>query len=428
MLEQNVHFKNRSVFNIVLNLFWFTIISFLSYRMPMFVDDYIHINSFATGESITSVSMIPESVYTYYMTWGGRALSMFFIQFMLMLPHIVYAVCNGLIYVVLANTVCAYSHGKGEKTDPVLLGMTYLFIWFFMPDFAEVTIWLTGSITYLWTSTLIIIFGLVYFRDIAYEDNNGEKLHRSAPLQVIGMALLGLCAGLTNEAGACTLMLALVLYMIQMIRHYRRISPDYIVGAISALIGTSILIFAPGNMIRAAQAGTEAEYGNTIKIIFFRLVRESFYTLLYLLVPIVVCAAVCLFVHGKRLCEKNGRTFYAPLFVFLGLVSIYALTFSSGFADRIFQFPLFMMAVSFSIGMGYCINDVSLRMADDNDAFRGTSRAVYCLIIGLMLMALIEVIAGNLYSAQSGTYFDRHMYYYFIDHKFTSGLMPGNGM
>ena len=86
VMKNKIKIKNKSL--IVINLFWFAVIAFLSYRMPMMVDDYVHINSFATGDRITSISMIPDSVATYYMTWGGRALSMFFIQLIAGDPYV----------------------------------------------------------------------------------------------------------------------------------------------------------------------------------------------------------------------------------------------------------------------------------------------------------------------------------------------------
>ncbi len=423
--------KNKSL--IVINLFWFAVIAFLSYRMPMMVDDYVHINSFATGDRITSISMIPDSVATYYMTWGGRALSMFFIQLMLMLPRWVYAILNGVVYVLMVNVISGYSDGRSEGKSQALIGNTvtvsllYLFIWFFMPDFAEVTIWLTGSITYLWTTTLILIIGGIYYRDYFFPGDSEEQLRTGDILRVAGMIILGFCAGLSNESGACTLICALVLYVFMMIRNGRKILIDRVAGIISCIAGTAVLILAPGNRVRSASVVSESEHGSLISILFFRFARENFYFLLYLLVPLVICVALYLLTRSSDKPDSGKKSSPVPVFWVLALISIYVLTFSSGFADRVLQFPLLLIAVSFGILIRGIVG-VYIGTGDTDIQGKPWYRPIRCLIAGLMLTVLVEIVAGSLYAKQSDSYFDRHMYYHHLDSDSTSGLLPGNGM
>ena len=423
--------KTKSL--ILLNLFWFALIAFLSYRMPMIADDYDHIYSFATGDRITTISMIPGSVATYYMTWGGRALSMIFIQLMLMLPRWVYAIMNGLMYVLMVNVISGYSSGRpDEKTqesiaNTVTISLIYLFIWFFMPDFAEVTIWLTGSITYLWTTTLILVMGGIYYRDYLIVDDCEHQSGTVLIVRVVGMVILGFCAGLSNESGACTLICALVIYTVMMKRTGRKITIDRIAGIISCIAGTAVLIFAPGNRVRSASVVSETEHGRMINVLFFRFARENFYFLLYLLIPLVICVVLFLWQrsHDDPDFVKNSSTI--PAFWGLALISVYVLTFSSGFADRVLQFPLLLIAASFGILIrGIVGAHISTGGADIQAKPR--YRTIVFLIAGLILAVLVEIIAGSLYARQSDSYFDRHMYYLHLDADSTSGLLPGNGM
>ncbi len=453
--------KNKRMI-ILISIFWFAIIAFLSYRMPMVNDDYLHSTSFATGEDITSVGMIPSSVATYYMTWGGRALSMVFIQLMLMLPRWVYAICNAVIYVIACRLICAYTR---RENDPVIFALLCLFVWFFVPDFAEVTTWLTGNVTYLWTTTLILLMGLIYYRDYKTAGADTEAITDSKATDVpawkrilpfVGIIILGFCAGLSNEAGSCTLILVLMAYAIWSFKTHRRIPVDRIAGMIAVIAGTAVLLLAPGNRIRAGVAGAEAEHGSIVKIFAFRIARESFYTLLYLLVPFVICLALFLFrtyrqstLEAARGSQTESATHATlggvllnslkdlaePAFWLLAFVSIYVLTFSSGFADRIFQFPTFMLGISFVISISKLVSNGAESETDSADteaaspagsvSLRGVLAA---LIVGLMLTVLVEIVAGVLYSGQAGTYFDRRMHYYHIEEELNSGLMPGNGM
>ncbi len=56
---------------IAINLFWFLIIFFLTYKMPYFSDDYGHMNSLVDHKALGSIDRIPPSVLMYYNTWGG---------------------------------------------------------------------------------------------------------------------------------------------------------------------------------------------------------------------------------------------------------------------------------------------------------------------------------------------------------------------
>ena len=232
--------KKNTLKLILVNILWGCIIAFLAYRMPSFVDDYQHQTSFADGSRIVSVAQIFPSVATYYMTWGGRAISMFFIQLMLMLPKMVFVVVNALIYIAVANVIHQYAlafHNKMVKekvaagdvsmiASIIEISAIYLVLWFFMPDFSEVVTWITGTVTYLWTNLIILIFGIMYYKaycDVSGKRDNVEykdasKSVASVVSSIIAYIVLGFLSGLSNEAGACTILFALMLFFNYMVR------------------------------------------------------------------------------------------------------------------------------------------------------------------------------------------------------------------
>lgn len=424
---------------IFVNIFWFVVIAFISYRMPLYVDDYVHRMSFVSGEEITSVSMIPTSVREYYMTWGGRAVSMFLIQLMLMLPKWVYAVLNALFYICLVHLetgflMVARDEKNGEWIRPITMSILFLFTWFFMPDFMEVVTWMTGSITYLWMNVVILGFGYIYYADmfgvgtnVTEKDGKYGALWKKA-ICVIGLSCFGLCAGWSDESGACTLMVALFLYVVGRIRNKRAISADKWARIIFAIIGFGMLMLAPGNRIRIADAQGQAETGVSLAgILVHRLGRETFYSVLYLTIPIAICAFVYFMNKEGRVTVRdvfndwlNGGV---PFFAFLAFISIYVMTFSAGFADRIFQFPFIMISVGFGIALsGFFKAHINVMWQ------MRIQRAAWIAIILLMILVLAEVTAGTLYSAQAGTFFDRRMFYYHINDAIIDGLLPGNGI
>ncbi len=424
---------------ILINLFWFGIIAFLSYRMPYITDDQLHMYSFLTGEKITSPAMIFPSVMHYYNTWGGRALSMIVIQFVLMFPRILYGVLNGAVFATLANVICAFARGRSygqinsdnennKIAELFLLPLVYLMLWFFMPVMAEDMLWSTGSITYLWTNTLILAFLLIYYRDYIECGNNEEKKNddrtnvrrRSILVQIVlcvGMAFLGFAAGQSNESASCTTVVILLAYAVWSVRIRHRIDTDKIAGIIGCIIGCILLILAPGNLVRVSEVNAGAGAGSMVMTYAYRLARETFFTGILLFIPL----AIGLIISLADRSWKKSMIFWAA-----ALVSVYVMTFSAGFANRIYQFPFILIVTAAGISLKSLIKKISDGESGGKPELTGRVLGVFCT--AFMLMALIEVTAGTLYSEQNDSFFDRHMNYYYTFEDSSAGFVTGNGM
>ncbi len=422
---------------ILLNLFWFIVIAILSYRMPLYNDDYLHSTSFVSGDDITGIGMILPSVKEYYNIWGGRALSMFFIQLMLYLPRWVYALCNGGIYIAVIYAAYRYLTVNGSKEAVSeygyeIVSLLSLGMWFFMPDFAEVVIWPTGSVTYLWMHLFILLFGFIYYRDYFTSEADEAGDTPGLPVRIalaVLTVILGFCAGLSAEASACTLGFALFLYVLGRIRDHRRIQPDKWLGIISFLLGFAMLMLAPGNRVRTSVTKEEAEAGvGFFTLMFHRVGRETFYLLLFLTVPASI--SLMLYVMSKK--DRIGvKTVlgdicsgYAPFFMMLSVISVYVMTFPSGFANRIYQFPLIMLLIA----MGQALVSILNTAAVSPDWRKTIIKGIRLFIVIMLIAVVAEIVAGSLFAAQSGTFFDRQMLYYHYDDLSVDGLLPGNGI
>ena len=405
---------------IIINIFWFVVVAFLSYRMPLITDDYLHMNSFATGERITSPGMLLPSVMTYYKTWGGRALSMIVIQSVLQLPRMVYSVLNALIYVAVANLICLYGRRSAcSGSDDVLTAAVYIILWFFMPAVAEDVYWITGSITYLWMNLVILTFGLIYYGDYlkvrgkasvgtgaaSEDDSDSASAGLSIPkliLRIIGMLIFGFCAGLSNEAGACTLICALFAYTVYMLKTRNKLLPDRLAGMVGAIAGTGVLLLAPGNFVRA---DTVAQPDSVIMRFGFRIARESYYFIQWLTIPILLCVVLMIMVH-----RRNG----AEIFLALAFISVYVMTGSVVFSNRILQMTLFLVTI------GIAVSFAGLRNSMDDRA----SVALRVFLTGLLIVVIVEIATGVLISSKKQTFFDRHMEYSYSFEANAGGLIP----
>lgn len=423
-----------------LNIFWLFIIAYLSYNMPFFADDYDHMKSFATGERLDGISAIFTSVVTYYNTWGGRAVSMTLIQLMLLLPRMVYAICNGFIYVFIVNIVIKYSDCKNEDDSFVkleTLAFSFLFTWFFMPDFYDVITWTTGSITYLWMNTVILFFGYLYYKDFIIKNNALTERNEEENHYVLGKCvvyvLIGLMAGWSNEASGATLVVGLLLYLGWAVLQKKKIAIEKICGVIACFIGYGFLIIAPGNFVRASQASAASESAGVIMVYLHRLGRETFYSLIFLLFPFIISMTLY-FLENLVMADNKKQFSFAQIktdfargkqvfFVLLAFVSVYVMTFSAGFANRIFHFPMMLLAVVFAMSVRGILVIIQNKKCFDKMKF-----IIDCFIILMLLMVIVEIVTGILYSNQTGSFFDRRMFYYYMDDSSNMGLFPGNGI
>ncbi len=405
---------------IIIDLFWFIVMAVISYRMPPYVDDYLHQNSFADGSVIESISQIFPSVSAYYNTWGGRAVSMFFIQLMLMLPKIVFALCNAGFFLANGHIINRYaSIGKRNwKNNPLQLGLIYLFLWFFMPDFSEVMTWATGSITYLWTNFFLLAFGYLFYRDY-YENSEKANLRN-----ILCYVFFGFLAGQSNEAGACTMIFAIIIFVVFSLYNKKHIYLHQILGICALIIGTATLILAPGNRIRISEVEASSAASNVIKNYLFRFARETFYGVMFLMIPLAICIGLY-FIRQKKSWKDKGI-----LFAILALVSIYVMTFSAGFANRIYQLPLLLLTIVFSISIDdiwfNTVNPIICKMDQSDKFISNIKRSITAFIAAMMLMVVFEVVAGTIYAESRKSFFDRQMIYYHIYDN--EGALSGNGI
>lgn len=356
---------------------------------------------------------------------------------MFLLPKVVFDFLNALVYVVLVNLISkavliSEKSLQDNKKQYMVTFLMFLLMWFFVPNFSGVVTWLTGSITYLWMNCLVMICGLLYYSNFIHvnDADNDIKKKDVNIIKIMGYIFIGFCAGCSSETSACTLIFALFLYVMYCFRHNKKMFLHEWCGIVFVIIGFLILMLAPGNYERVAYVKSVSESANWLFNYIFRIGRETFYTLRFMTIPLATEWA--LFCVSRRSCKiKMKEALYEIMqgkelfFLILSFVSIYVMTFSAGFAIRIFQFSSIMLFIS----MGISICKVY-------DMFYSKSEIVFSLaykvfskfLLVLLLFVLVEIITGTLYVRQSGSFFEREMYYYYINDKTTSDLLSGNGI
>lgn len=174
--------------------------------------------------------------YIQYMTWTGRSVAHIIARIFLALPKIIFDLCNSACFVCLC--VLIYKHAFDEEVkEAIYLLLIVVLLFLFAPVFGQTVLWETGSCNYLWTTTIVLYFFYLY--------RTKEKVNP------IGITVLGLVAGWTNENTGGALILLLLFHLYQCWKEKKKIASWKYLGLCGTIVGYAFLILAPGNRVRA---------------------------------------------------------------------------------------------------------------------------------------------------------------------------------
>lgn len=233
--------------NIILFTIFISMLA-LNYLYPYISDDYTYMYKYDNFERIKNISDIFFSMKDHYFLWGGRVLAHSLASVFLLLPKNIFNICNSIMYTIFIYMI--YLIGRRNNKDNYnYLFIIHLLIWFINISFGEVTLWLTGSCNYLWTSVIILLFLYLFHK----ENKN-----------VIIFSILGILAGMCNENFSLSIIFVCILFVI-FNKNYR--NKNNYIGIIFLIIGYLFLFLAPGNFIRAS-AGVNNIIPITQKILY----------------------------------------------------------------------------------------------------------------------------------------------------------------
>ena len=223
----------------------FAYMLYLTASCPYITDDWHfkfvwkNFNPIGNDIRVTNFGDIIESMKNYYNLSGGRVLCHFFTYVMININKNIYNILNAAIFAALG--VIMYRAATRSNTTPkcnCLLLLIYASVMLFTPIFGDVTIWISGSVNYMWPVAIMMFAMLVI--DKCFEDLTLKK----ALLMSIPVAI----SAATNETTGGMLIVFMVLTFIV---KKKKFSPLYLIPVIAALPGMALVILAPGNYVRA---------------------------------------------------------------------------------------------------------------------------------------------------------------------------------
>ena len=327
----NIKLSNKQQI-IIIFISIFLMMLVLNFLTPILADDYSY--SLALDNTkINSLMDIVDYQIWHYFNWGGRSIAHTIAQIFLLFPKWIFNIINSLAYLALVYLI--YLHGRGNRKDkPLILLLIHLGLWFLLPVFGQSCLWLIGSFNYLWT-TVIVLFFLWLFR---------KNCENPSILKIIGMFLLGMIAGWTNENTSAGLIIILICYLFieKITNKKQKINKFQISSLIGAITGFLLMILAPGNYAR-----TEAFQDNSfilIKIIKRTISITNCAELFILPLIILLIILISIKIYNKKKIEMD-----AYVFMFGGFVATYSMVLSPTFPERSWTGVIIYLIIACSI-------------------------------------------------------------------------------
>lgn len=305
-------------------------------RVPFMMDDLWYSTMLSEDTPIRTFGDIVKSQIWHYKNWGGRSMTHGILQLTLLTGEQVADILNIIFTLLLAGSICLVARqrhlGAFFGATAMVLGLN--------ANWKMSMFWQAGAANYLYITVFILLFVFCYLREVG-EDTTVSPL----PGIVFWILPLGILAGWSNENMGPAVWLLSVAVILTTAKKKSRIPCWMLLGSISSLFGSIMVIVAPGNFVRSSQA-PDREYGFLWRL-FMRCYAEGKATMEYLFPTLLVLAAVLL-VGKCALKIPIGRQ--NSCLLLLALLSWGAMVLSPHYPDRAsFGTMVFMICVIISM-------------------------------------------------------------------------------
>jgi len=287
--------------------------------VPFMMDDLWYGTKLYEETPITSLADIWDSQIWHYLNWGGRSITHTILQLTLLLGETAADILNVVVLVLLAYVICMLA---GYRKLTAHLGAVSLLIGC-NANWKMSMFWQSGAANYLYITLPSLLFLYCYLRCLDEEEK------KPLPGILFWMLPLGLIAGWSNENMGPSVWLVTLGVIILRKKGKKHIPVWMILGNAASLIGSIMMIAAPGNFVRSDEAAAN-DYGLLWQL-FLRGYAESKAALEYLFPVLLILGGLILCAKGV-LGIKLGRK---NIFLLLcALISWGAMVLSPHYPDR----------------------------------------------------------------------------------------------
>ncbi|NIK78362.1 hypothetical protein FHS15_003500 [Paenibacillus castaneae] len=322
--------------------------------MPYTADEYNY--SLVAGtfdQRVSSLIDIVRSQWNLFFGWTGRNLVHFNLQLLLWTGKGIFNILNTVMFVALIFVIILFTKLTrfNKKEDFLSIMLVLCLAWFGLPAFGETIFWEAGAVNYLWVAVVGLVFLLPYRYLL-----DGKYLLKDDNKSIVIMVILGLLAGWSQENQAIVNLFiigSISLYLWFVVK-IRTLPKWYYGGLSSVVIGSMILLLAPGNFSRSHSVDNEFTLSKKIQNFKYGtelIFGEQRYLLLFLGGVIIFLLSIIIF-RNKYIKSKKTEVVLSIVFILGGVLSVIAMFFSPTFPPR----ASFAAGIAFLVAISIIVN------------------------------------------------------------------------
>lgn len=286
-----------------------TVVLYVTHRDTRFMMDDIWYSTMLSDDTpITSLRDIIVSQIWHYNNWGGRSVTHGLLQLTLLAGEQAADLLNIMMTFLLAGVICIVSENRrlpmffAALALPLGLNANWRMSMF----------WQSGAVNYLYSTVFILAYVYCYLRELPDGTCPADATvvqEQPQPKRLPGITLwmipLGILAGWSNENMGPSVWILSLLVILAAIKEKRKVQMWMVLGNLTCLLGSIMVIIAPGNFVRSKQVG-DSGYGLLWRL-FLRSYSECraalnflFPTLLILLLVLLLAKSVGGLCLGRR--------------------------------------------------------------------------------------------------------------------------------
>lgn len=298
MYPKNKKYKNLWISSCILTLISICVMYMTHRAIPFMMDDLWYSTKLSSEEPIKNLKDIVESQIWHYLNWGGRSMTHAILQMTLLAGERAADILNVAVTLILSAVICLVADMKKGGRMPGIFSAVAMLTGL-NANWKMSMFWQAGAANYLYITVFILLYLHCYLRELdaseeTYLSAEPDASGNAPAKRLFGITFwiipLGLLAGWSNEnMGPAVWIVSLIVIIIRL-RGHVKIPVWMILGNISCLLGSIMVIIAPGNFVRSAEI-EENQYGLLWRC-FLRGYAQSKAVCEYLFPTLVVLAAV----------------------------------------------------------------------------------------------------------------------------------------
>ena len=236
--------KYKSIIFWLLIFLMFCLMTVYFYIIPYSsVDDMTYMNNLVTKQPLSSFLDIIQSQKSHWATWSGRILAHGHLQLMFLLGKKFLSAQMSFVLIFIPIMISKIVD-KQNKINPFIVLSSMALFYYLNPVWNDV-MWVTGFQVYVSTTAWILLFVYLFIQNIKFNVKSNTLTNNA-----ISLSVLGFMVGCSVEAMSVS-MVAIVFILLLRMKKEHLLQPKHISAFVFMLIGTAILILAPGNGARA---------------------------------------------------------------------------------------------------------------------------------------------------------------------------------